>query len=178
MPFAPTGYYLYLEMKPTHVNCQVPSWYRVPNDIKQLLLAAVVSWEDSDRSEQFILQALAHPETTIDVLVSAYRYFFYQPNHAMARRLAMQVMEEIKQAESLPDEWEELQPILEERLLDPPIRLYLSAYTALGVMLARWGAFQAALEICTRIQSIDEKNEFGAGVIVKILTSEDNDVPL
>lgn len=154
----------------------VPSWYQVPSEIKQLLLAAVITWEDTTCSEQYILRAINHPEASLEVLVSAYRYFFYKHNDSMARRLAVQVMDQIKADESLPDEWDHLQPILQERFYDAPIRLYLSAYTALGVMLARWGAFQAAIEISTRIQSIDERNEFGAGVILKILTDEEDEI--
>ena len=152
-----------------------PSWYQAPTAIKHLLLQAVAHWEDTDRSEQFILQTLNHPDLTLDVLVSAYRFFFYKHNDAMARRLALQVLSQIRQEESLPEEWNALQVILRERLSDPPIRLYLSAYTALGMMLARWGAFQAAIEISTRIQSIDTRNEFGAGVILNILTSEEDE---
>ena len=152
-----------------------PSWYRVPSEIETLLSAAVVSWEDTARSEQLMLQAINHPDTTLEVLVSAYRYFFYKSNDGMVRYLAMQVMERIKQAESLPDEWHALKAILQDRLSDPAIRLYLSAYTALGIMLARWGALQSALEISTRIQSIDLKNEFGAEFIQAVLNDEDED---
>lgn len=151
----------------------IPSWYQVPEDIKQLLLAAVTHWEDTARSEQFILQALNHPSATLEVLVSAYRYFFYKSNDSMARRLALQVMEQIKAEENLPDEWEQLEDIVRERFYDPPIRLYLSAYTALGIMLARWGAYEAAIEISTHVRSIDERNEFGAGVILNILSPAD-----
>ncbi|MBE7382449.1 MAG: hypothetical protein F6J95_013690 [Leptolyngbya sp. SIO1E4] len=151
------------------------AWYTAPEEIKTLLLAAVDCWENTSKSEQLILQALAHPESTIDVLVSAYRYFFYRHKDFMARRLAMQIMDEIQRTEALPQEWEDLQPILRSRLSDPPIRLYLSAYTALGMMLARWGAFQAAIEISNRIQSIDEKNEFGANVLLNILNSNPED---
>lgn len=151
------------------------SWYHAPEEIKQLLHAAVETWEDTAQSEQFILQALAHPQTDVDTLVSAYRYFFYKQKDAMARRLAMQVMAEIRLAEALPEAWEELQPILQERLLDPTIRLYLSAYTALGVMLARWGAFQAAIEIADRVKQLDEKDEFGAGILVKILSARESE---
>ena len=122
-----------------------------------------------------MLQAINHPDTTLEVLVSAYRYFIYKSNDGMARYLAMQVMERIKQAESLPDEWHALKAILQDRLSDPAIRLYLSAYTALGIMLARWGALQSALEISTRIQSIDAKNEFGAEFIQAVLNDEDED---
>jgi len=150
-----------------------PSWYQVHPEIRQLLLAAVATWEDTDRSERFILQALAHPAAHLDVLVSAYRYFFYKHNNCMARRLALQVMERIRQEESLPEEWERLQPILKERLSDTSIRLYLNAYTALGMMLARWGAFQAAIEISRNVQSIDERDVFGAKIILNILTQED-----
>ncbi|MEM9567202.1 MAG: hypothetical protein AAF974_02755 [Cyanobacteria bacterium P01_E01_bin.34] len=151
-----------------------PSWYRVPSEIETLLSAAVACWDDTAHSEQLMLQAINHPDTTLEVLVSAYRYFFYKSNDGMARYLAMQVMERIKQAESLPDDWYTLKAILQDRLLcDPAIRLYLNAYTALGIMLARWGAVQSALEISARIQSIDPTNEFGAEFIQAVLSNED-----
>jgi len=146
-----------------------PSWYRVPHAIQKLLLAAVATWEDTARSEQYIFQALAHPETTLDVLVSAYRYFFYKHNDRMARCLALQVMERLREREQWPEAWDQLAPILQARWTEPAIRLYLSAYTALGIMLARWGARRAAMEISTRIQAIDERNEFGAGLILNVL---------
>ena len=152
-----------------------PSWYRVPSEIEPLLSAAVVNWDDTAHSEQLILQAINHPDTTLEVLVSAYRYFFYKHNDGMARYLAMQVMERIKQAESLPDEWHTLKAVLQDRLSDPAIRLYLSAYTALGIMLARWGASKSALEISARVQSLDTKNEFGAEFIQNVLSGEDED---
>lgn len=154
------------------------SWYNAPEEIKQLLHAAVETWEDTAQSEQFILQALAHPQTDVDTLVSAYRYFFYKQKDAMARRLALQVMEEIRTQEALPEAWEDLQPILQDRILDPTIRLYLSAYTALGVMLARWGVYQAAIEIADRIKNLDDKDEFGAGVLVKILSPLESEFQL
>ncbi len=147
------------------------SWYAAPEEIKQLLLAAVDTWEDTARSEQFILQALAHPQTDLDTLVSAYRYFFYKQKNAMARRLALQVMEEICLAEAWPQDWETLEPILSARLTEPVVRLYLSAYTALGMMLARWGAFQAAIEISDRVQRLDQNDEFGARVLLRIVQS-------
>ncbi|NER79241.1 MAG: hypothetical protein F6K42_06585 [Leptolyngbya sp. SIO1D8] len=162
-------------MKALPAETDLYSWYTAPEEIKTLLLAAVDTWEKPTQSEQFILQALAHPEITVDVLISAYRYFFYRHKDFMARRLAMQVMDEVQKAEALPQEWGQLHPILKARLSDPPIRLYLSAYTALGLMLARWGAVQAAIEIANRIQDIDEKNEFGANVLLSILESHDED---
>ncbi|MEY2978543.1 MAG: hypothetical protein RLZZ435_2682 [Cyanobacteriota bacterium] len=161
------------DLAPSSQATVIPSWYQVPEEIKQLLLAAVLAWEDTARSEQFILQALDHPDATLEVLVSAYRYFFYKNNDPMARRLALQVMEQIKVEEGLPDEWEKLEEIFQQRFYDPPIRLYLSAYTALGVMLARWGAYEAAIEISNHVKSVDERNEFGAGVILNILSPED-----
>lgn len=161
-------------METLPVTSDIPSWYRVHPEIRQMLLAAVATWEDTARSEQFILQALAHPATNLDILVSAYRYFFYKHNNCMARRLAMQVMERIRQEECLPEEWEQLKPIFQKRLSDAPIRLYLNAYMALGMMLARWGALQAAIEISTNIQSIDERNVFGADIILNILDQEED----
>ena len=161
-------------METLPANPDAPSWCQVHPEIRRLLLAAVATWEDTSRSEKFILQALAHPAINLDVLVSAYRYFFYKHNNCMARRLALQVMDRVRQEEFLPEEWEQLQPILQDRLSETPVRLYLNAYMALGLMLARWGAFQAAIEISRNIQSVDQRNVFGADIILKILTQEDD----
>jgi hypothetical protein len=109
------------------------------------------------------------------VLVSAYRYFFYRHNYPMARSIAQRVLAQVQQAEQLPADWDQLQPILRQRRTEPPIRLYLTAYSALGFTLARLGALETAEAIATQIQAVDDDNEFGASLMLNILSPEDED---
>ena len=120
-------------------------------------------------------KALAHPDSTVDVLISAYRFFFYRQNYAVAQKIAQQVLEQVRLREKLPLTWAQLQPLLLQRRDQPLIRLYLTAYSALGYILARLGELDRAKTVATRLQTIDEHDEFGASLILNILTPSDDD---
>ena len=81
------------------------SWYKVPEEIKRLLLLASEHWEDTPLSEHYMRQALAQSQADPDVLVAAYRYFFYKNNNSMALKIATQVIELIQTTEQLPEDW-------------------------------------------------------------------------
>lgn len=146
------------------------SWFQVPEDIKKLLILAAQNWEDTSKSEQYIHQALAATKDNIDVLISAYRYFYYKNNYPLALQTTFKVLDKIKEAEKFPDEWEQLKPLLIARKDDTQIRLYLTTYSAAGLVLAKLGQIEQAKEISTRVKEIDGKNDFGAGILLDILT--------
>jgi hypothetical protein len=152
-----------------------PSWSELPIEVKRLLVAAADTWEDTAQSQTYIDQALAIANQSLDVLVAAYRYFFYKRNNTAALQIATQVMEQIQQSEELPDNWDELGPILDRRKEDASIRLYLNAYAASGLILARLGAVDQAKAITARISQIDTKREFGAETVFQILTQPDEE---
>jgi tetratricopeptide (TPR) repeat protein len=154
------------------------SWYQVPETTKDLLRSAAQTWENTSESEQYIREAIAECDDNLDVLVAAYRYFFYKHNDAMALQVSQKVVDRIKALEHLPDDWEQLRLILRDRQDNPNIRLYLNAYAASGLVLARLGETEKAKEITERIKEFDEKHEFGASVVFDILTNpidEDDD---
>ena len=72
------------------------SWYDVPEDIKNLLMLAVENWEDTETSENYINQALTKTDGNLDILIGAYRYFFYKNNMKMSLQLAHKVIAEVK----------------------------------------------------------------------------------
>ncbi|NJK52967.1 MAG: hypothetical protein HC936_09310 [Leptolyngbyaceae cyanobacterium SU_3_3] len=151
------------------------TWYDLPVETKRLLIAAANTWEDTARSQEYIHQALAIANQSLDVLVAAYRYFFYKHNDAAALQIATQVIEQIKQAEGFSEDWDELAPILSDRKEEPNIRLYLNAYAASGLVLARMGAIEQATEITTRVSAIDDRREFGAATVLEVLTHPDDE---
>ncbi len=160
------------------------SWFQVPEDIKNLLILAAQNWENTSESEKYIQQALDKTGENTDVLVAAYRFFYYKNNYSLALQTTIKLLDKIKELEKFPDDWEQLKPILGNRKEDPQIRLYLNAYAASGLVLAKLGAIDAASglvlaklgaieeakQISTRVKQIDDKNDFGAGVLLDILT--------
>jgi tetratricopeptide (TPR) repeat protein len=153
------------------------SWFDVTDDVKELLILAAQSWENTEVSEKYIQQALVKTSENTDVLIAAYRYFYYKNNYPLALKTAEQLIAKIKEAEKLPDNWEQLQPILVRRHEEPQIRLYLNAYAASGLVLAKLGKLEQAKEISTRVKGIDGKNDFGSGILLDILNRppEDDD---
>lgn len=154
------------------------SWFEVPEDVKQLLVLAADSWENTSESEKYINQALAKSDNNVDVLIAAYRYFYYKQKYQMALETAEKVKLQVKETENLPDNWEQLKPVLIERKEEENIRLYLNSYAATGLILAILGKEEEAKSICNKVKEIDDKNDFGAGILFDVLTrppEEDDD---
>lgn len=146
------------------------SWFQVPEDIKNLLILAAQNWENTAQSEKYIQQSLDKAGEYVEIYISAYRFFYYKNNYPLALKTILQLLDKIQAIEKLPDNWELLKPILVNRKEDPQIRLYLNAYAASGLLLAKLGEIEQAKEISTRVKEIDDKNDFGSGILLDILT--------
>ena len=152
------------------VQAETFSWFKVPEDIKKLLIMASQNWENSLEAEKYINQALAKTGDNTDVLVAAYRYFYYKNNYHMALQTAVKVRDIIKESEKLPDDWQQLKLILVSRKEEPKIRLFLTTYAALGLVSAKLGEIEQAKNISIQIKEIDDKNEFSSALLLDILT--------
>lgn len=151
------------------------SWYPVTDTVKQLLISASEVWENTAESEQYIHQALETDQDNLDVLVSAYRYFFYKNNNSMALKITQKVLDQISAEEAFPEDWSQLRAILYNRKEEPHIRLYINAYAASGLILARLGDTETAKAITARVCDLDDQKEFGASVVFDILSNPDPD---
>jgi tetratricopeptide (TPR) repeat protein len=155
------------------------SWFQVSDRVKNLLILAAENYGNTSEADRYINEALTEAKTQeeyLDVLVVAYRYFYYKNNYFMALQAANQLIGKIKEAEQLSDCWEQLKPILLTRQESPVIRLYLNAYAASGLVLAKLGQLEQAQTICTQIQEIDHHNQFiGAKILLDILTKPQDD---
>lgn len=140
-------------------------------EVKELLLLAAENWEDTAKSTEYMQLALAKAEDNLDVLVGAYRYFFYKSNGEMALQIADKVIDKVKKAENLPDHWEELEPLLMSRKNEEKIRLYLNAYASKGYLLAKMGNTENAKIITERVKAIDTNRESCATTVFEVLTA-------
>ncbi len=152
------------------------SWCDVEPEIKQLLLLASENWEYTGLAEKYIREALFKAGNNLDVLVGAYRFFFYKHQPAAALSIAQQVLQLIATRENLPIEWSQLKPILITRKQEPNIRLYLNAYAAKGLILAQLGKIESAKAISERVREIDDSHEFCSTTVFEVITkSPDED---
>ena len=151
------------------------SWYDVEPEIKQLLLLASENWEYTGLAEKYIRSALFQAGNNLDVLVGAYRFFFYKHQPAAALSIAEQVLQLISKTENLPIEWSKLRPILLTHKQEPHIRLYLNAYAAKGLILAQLGKLTSAKEISERVREIDDSREFCATTVFEVITQSSDE---
>ena len=146
------------------------SWYDVEPEIKQLLLLASENWEYTGQAEKYIREALSKADKNLDVLVGAYRFFFYKHQPAAALSIAQQVIQLIATRENLPIDWLQLKPILLSRKQEPTIRLYLNAFAAKGLILAQLGRLEEAKAISERVREIDDSREFCSTTVFEVIT--------
>lgn len=151
------------------------SWYTVPNVVKQQLIQVSAHWDNPQIADRAMQQALELAEDHPDVLVSAYRYFFYTHNNALALEMATRLLERVTRLESLPPDWTQRKPILLDRRDEPNIRLYLNAYAASGLICARLGQLETAKQIAAQVSEIETRNEFGGNVVHDILNHPDDE---
>jgi hypothetical protein len=152
------------------------SWCNVQPEIKQLLLLASENWDNTVLAEKYIREALFRGENNLDVLVGAYRFFFYKHQPKVALSIARQVLSSLAATENLPHEWSQLKPILITHQQEPKIRLYLNAYAAQSLILAQLGRIEEAKVISQRVREIDDRREFCATTVFEVITrSPDED---
>ena len=144
-----------------------PEWFGA-SSARSLLMAAAQTWENTHVSERYIEQALTQPDVELDVLVSAYRYYFYKNNDAKALDMATAICDRIQNAQQWPTGWESLKPLLLKQLDDAMVRLYLNAYAASGLLRARLGQLDTAQTIAEHVKQIEAK-EFGGELLLNIL---------
>ena len=95
----------------------------------------------------------------------------------MSLKLAHKVMAEVKKQENLPSDWQEVKSILASRKNEQQINLFITAYAASGLIIAKMGDLVKAKSISEEVQEIDEKNDL-AKILFDIITrppDEDED---
>lgn len=152
------------------------SWFEAPPEAKEKLYRAVLSWEKCKEAEGYIEQALEIAGENLDVLTSAYRFFFYRHDYSKAMDIALRVMELVRKEKNMPEEKEELLTYLRENMEDYRVRLYISACTACAFILLKLGSVEDAREILSALQELDHKSEFGVPVLLDLMRLEHEDI--
>ncbi len=151
------------------------SWFEAPEHVKANLQKAIESWEDTEKSSQYVLKALEENRGNLNVLVSAYRFFFYKQNYPMAIQIALKIMDILRSKRSIPEEKREMLAYLRSNLEDYDIRLFINAYSAYAFMLMSLGSLEKATEILNLLKEIDEKGEFGISTMLGLIEVREDD---
>jgi len=151
------------------------TWYDAPDETQRLLGLAVEHWQDDERSRLYIERALVSAENNLDVLVSAYRYFFYKADANAALVVADRVIALAVSGLGWPEDWaqqdwEPLSRQLSNSNNETQSRLFLSAYSGKGLLLAKLGRLAEAQKISQRVAALDPRREFGATTLFEVLT--------
>lgn len=151
------------------------SWFEAPEHVKANLQRAVESWEDTEKSSQYVLKALEENRGNLNVLVSAYRFFFYKQSYPMAIQIALKIMDILRSKRSIPEKKREMLAYLRSNLEDYDIRLFINAYSAYAFMLMRLGSLEKATEILSLLKEIDERGEFGISIMLGLMEVREDD---
>ena len=154
---------------------QTGSYYDSDRQTKELLNLAVLNWENTQLSQKYIQEALKAAPESLEVAIAAYRYFFYKQKYNLALQAAEKIVNRITKLENLPLDWQELKPILIHKQNNAYIRLYVNAYVASGFILTKLKQFNNAYQIFTRVNEIDNLNEFGAKTMLDILKNSEDE---
>ncbi len=155
---------------PTETVTSQYSWYDAPQEVKNLLVLASEQWEDTESAQKYIEQALNLAQKNVNVLIGAYRFFFYKNQPKTALQIAEKVIAMVREDEALPEDWLQLKPILLTRSEEPAIRLFINAYAGKGYLLAKLGRLEEATLITSHIKEIDTRREFCATTVFEVLT--------
>ncbi|MDY6784588.1 MAG: hypothetical protein SW833_18930 [Cyanobacteriota bacterium] len=129
-------------------------------EVQMLLALSAECWSDRVRAEEYMNQALEKAGDDPDVWIAVYRLFFYSNNPMMALQVAEKILARVRVTENLPEDWEQLKPILRDRSNEDSIGLFLNAYTASGYLLAKTGQLERAKTITQRMQEIESSRIF------------------
>ncbi|NJK99469.1 MAG: hypothetical protein HC838_07825 [Spirulinaceae cyanobacterium RM2_2_10] len=151
------------------------SWYAVPEAVKQWLAIASEHWDEPEVGDRYMDRALEQASDCPDVLVSAYRYFFYTHNYPRALQITDTVLATVSASHAMPAVWSERKLFLSQHREEPAIRLYINAYAASGLIRARLGEVDRAKQIAAQVSELENQNEFGGKVIHDILNASDEE---
>lgn len=148
------------------------SWFEAPACVKDLLYQAVLHWEDTPLSKEYIMLALDKSNDDINVLTAAYRFFFYKQDYNMALQLALKVMEKVRSAKGLPESYKiaELFKALRDNIEDYDVRMFINAYAAYAFILLKLNNIDKATEILEFLKYIDVNGEFGVPIMLDVMS--------
>ena len=150
------------------------SWFRLEKSAKEKLLKAIEHWEDKETSSKVLKEVLFEEDENLDLLIGAYRFFFYNQNYEMALMLALKIMGLLERDYDYLGNLKALKERLETNPDDVIARLYLNAYIAYAYVNIRLGMVDKAKNLLLSLSELDPFDQFGTQTMIRVLENSRN----
>ncbi len=147
-------------------------------EVVQLLQQATEDYK-SEASEDCLRRAYDLAPENLMVLVTLFRYYFYQQRFTEATVISQQARAVIKHKLHLPDDWRELS---EANLFGGNqnnmvmVRFYLLCLKGEAYMLIRQGQFEEGAALLNKIIEMDAKDHLAATALLAIVNQQSDSV--
>lgn len=128
-------------------------------------------WDEPERAEAILLQAMAKSPESETVLIALYRFYFYRSDLAKAVLLAERCVVHGAKALGLDGDWRTT-PAAEQDFGDyalPRHRFYLFSLNAYGYLLARLGRTGESEAVLSTVKRLDPHDRIGGGHLLDVI---------
>lgn len=141
----------------------------LPETVEELIKTASSLYSQGE-AEQPLLKALVLAPVSLNVLVSLYRFYYYQHRLEDALKIAEQALGITALRLQVPKDWQEFN---QQHLQVPPasvalLRFHLFSFKAKAFLLLRLGHKEEAKAILEKLVALDENNRLGAKQLLEV----------
>ncbi len=129
------------------------------------------NWENQELCENLLRKVIAESPDNREVLLSAYRFYFYSKNFEKALSFALKVQDQLATSLHKGSIMPDLSEALKKDPENPELRLLMQTVSAIGFLQARLGRRKDAVKTLSFAKDLDPELSFGADAVYKFLTS-------
>lgn len=142
----------------------------LPPKVAELIDQAALLYGEGDAEKPLLRAFFLAPEHLM-VHVALYRFYYYQHRYKDALFIADKAMAVTGRELNLPADWRDLEKghlgVASMKSMGM-LRFYLLALKGTGYLNLRLGKVHAAIEILSKLVTLDEKNRLGASMLLDI----------
>jgi tetratricopeptide (TPR) repeat protein len=140
----------------------------------ELLLQRAANAYGEGSAEPLLLKAYASAPDNLSVLVSLYRFYYYQHRYPQALEIAQRVMDVVAPRIDFPVSWQEitLNHIANGVMASIGlVRFYLFALKAAGYIGLRMGHYEPGIAMLEKVVALDTADRLGAQLLLDVMST-------
>ncbi len=141
----------------------------LPDGVEALLAEAAEEYGEPE-CEPLLLKAFFYAPESLAVLVSLYRFYYYQKRYPETLVTASHALRLSGQRLGFPDDWRELRP--EHHTPELPlglVRFYLLALKGAAYVKMRLGELEEGEAMIDTVMSLDPEDRLGGSVLKEVM---------
>lgn len=140
----------------------------------ELLLQRAANVYGEGSAEPLLLKAYASAPDNLSVLVSLYRFYYYQHRYPQALEIAQRVMNVVAPRIDFPAGWQEtnLNHVANGVMVSIGlVRFYLFALKAAGYISLRMGNYETGIAMLEKVVAMDTADRLGAQLLLNVVAA-------